>query len=339
MKSFNERNPVTIAVVGLIAIALVCLSAFFWKHLPLINSATGYSANFTEAAGLKSGDDVRVAGVQVGTVSSVTLQGTHVHVAFTVSGAWIGDQSTAEIKIETLLGQKFLAVEPLGARALAPGATIPLARTIAPYDVTTALEGLGARLTTINTDQLARSFTTLADAFRHTPRAVRASLHGLTALSRTIASRDQSLTLLLRNTRQLTDVIATDNPQIAALVRDGNVLLQELHARSAAITALLHGTQQLSAQLTGLVRDNTASLHPALAQLDRVTTILQNNQANLDNALRLLGPYYSLLTDALGNGRWLDAYICGLFTVRGVPQLNSTAQRNCAPQAPSGGTR
>jgi phospholipid/cholesterol/gamma-HCH transport system substrate-binding protein len=67
-----------------------------------------------------------------------------------------------------------------------------------------------------------------------------------------------------------------------------------------------------------------------------VTTILQNNQANLDNALRLLGPYYSLLTDTVGNGPWLDTYICGLFTLQDVPQLNSTAQRNCAPQAPSG---
>lgn len=339
MKSFNERNPVTIAVVGLVAIALVCLGAFYWKHLPLINSATGYAANFPEAAGLKSGDDVRVAGVKVGSVSSVTLQGTHVHVGFTVSGAWVGDQSSAEIKIETLLGQKYLSIDPLGDKPLAAGATIPLARTIAPYDVTTALEGLGARLSTINTAQLGRSFTTLADAFRHTPRAVRASLHGLTALSRTIASRDQALTLLLHNTRQLTDIIATDDPQIGALVHDGNVLLQELQARSAAITALLSGTLRLSAQLTGLVRDNTATLHPALAQLDRVTTILENNQANLGNALRLLGPYYSLLTDALGNGRWLDTYICGLFTLHDVPQLNSTAQRNCAPRAPAGSSR
>jgi phospholipid/cholesterol/gamma-HCH transport system substrate-binding protein len=339
MKSFNERNPITIAVVGLVAIAVVCLGAFYWRHLPLINSAAGYSANFAEAAGLKSGDDVRVAGVKVGSVSSVTLQGRHVHVGFTVSGAWVGDQSTAEIKIETLLGQKYLSIDPLGDRSLAPGATIPLARTVAPYDVTTALEGLGARLTTINTNQLARSFTTLADAFRHTPRAVRTSLHGLTALSRTIASRDQALTLLLRNTRQLTDVIASDNPQIGALVHDGNLLLQDLQARSSAITALLQGTQRLSTQLTGLVHDNTATLHPALAQLDRVTTILQNNQANLENALRLLGPYYSLLTDAVGNGPWLDTYICGLFTAQHAPQLNPTAQRNCAPQAPSGGTR
>jgi len=336
MKSFNERNPVTIAVVGLVVLALVVLGTFYWKHLPLINSATGYSADFTEAAGLKSGDDVRVAGVKVGTVTGVSLQGTHVHVGFAVSGAWLGDDSTAEIKIETLLGEKYLAVDPLGPSALPAGATIPLARTVAPYDVTTALEGLGSRLDTINETQLAKSFTTLADAFRHTPQAVRTSLRGLSALSTTIASRDQELAALLRNTRRVTTVLSDDDPQIAALVRDGNLLLQELQARSNAITQLFLGTQRLSRQLTGLVRDNQATLHPALVQLDRVTTILQNNQANLQRALHLLGPYYSLLTDALGNGPWLDTYICGLFTAAGTPQLDSTALRNCSPQSGSG---
>ena len=336
MKSFNERNPVTIAVVGLVALTVIALGTFYWNKLPLINSSTGYSADFTEAAGLRSGDDVRVAGVKVGTVSSVRLEGTHVRVDFAVGGTWVGNDSTAQIKIKTLLGQKFLAIDPLGDRRLPAGATIPLDRTTAPYDVTTALEGLGSRLSGIDTTQLAKSFTTLADAFRNTPAAVRTSLHGLSALSQTIASRDQQLALLLRNTRRITDVLATDDPQIAALVRDGDVLLQELQARSDAVTQLFDGTQRLSRELAGLVRDNTATLHPALAHLDRVTSILQANQANLQHALQLLGPYYRLLTDALGNGPWLDTYLCGLFTASGAPQLDSTAVRNCAPQAAAG---
>ena len=337
MKAFSERNPVTIGVVGLVASIVITLGAFYWQKLPFVSSGTTYSANFTEAAGLKSGDDVDVAGVKVGTVSAVTLQGTHVHVEFDISGVWIGNESTAAIKVKTLLGQKLLAIVPLGTSPLTPSDTIPLGpRTSVPYDVTTALDGLGAQLGQINTAQLGQSFAALAGAFRGTPRAVRASLDGLSALSRVIASRDNELSLLLQNTRKITQTLADDNPQIGKLVQDGNLLLRELQGRSAAITALFTGTQQLSAQLTGLVNDNTTTLKPALTQLDRVTTILQDNQSNLDNALRLIGPYYNLLNNALGNGPWLDVYICGLFTSSGVPQLNSTAQRNCAPQAPTG---
>lgn len=336
MKSFNERNPVTIAIVGTVVSVLVVLGAFYWKHLPFVNSSTSYTADFREAAGLKSGDDVRVAGVKVGNVTGISLEGTHVRVDFDVSGTWIGDQSHAAIKIKTLLGQKYLAVDPLGTRALDPSTAIPLGRTTSPYDVTTALEGLGADLGQINSTQLAKSFTALADAFRNTPSAVHASLTGLSALSKTIASRDNELAQLVQNTRKITDVLANDNPQIDALLRDGNILLQELQRRSAAITTLFNGTKALSKQLTGLVNDNNATLGPALTQLDRVTTILQNNQANLDNALRLIGPYYKLLNDAVGSGPWLDVYICGLFNSRGLPQLDATAQRNCAPQAPNG---
>lgn len=336
MKSFNERNPVTIAVVGLVTLAVIALGTFYWQHLPLVNSSTGYVADFAEAGGLRPGDDVRVAGVKVGAVSDVSLEGTHVRVDFAVTSTWIGDQSTAAIKIKTLLGRKYLAVDPLGDKALAEGSAIPLARTTAPYDVTTALEGLGAQLGHIDTAQLGRSFEAIAGAFRNTPASVRASLKGLTALSHAIASRDDELALLVRNTRQITDVLAADNPQIDALLHDGDLLLSELQRRSKAVTALFNGTQQLSRQLTGLVADNDATLAPALTQLNRVTTLLENNQADLDNALRLIGPYYSLLNDAVGNGPWLDTYICGLFTLRGVPQLNSTATRNCAPQAGGG---
>jgi phospholipid/cholesterol/gamma-HCH transport system substrate-binding protein len=312
---------------------VVVLAAFYWKRLPLLNNSAGYHADFAEAAGLRSGDGVLVAGVSVGTVSGVSLEGDHVRVDFDVDGTWIGNRSTAAIKIKTLLGRKYLAVDPLGSTAQNPGSAIPLDRTSAPYDVTTALEGLGGRLGQIRTGQLARSFTAIADTFRHTPAVVRSSLAGLSRLSQTIASRDDALALLVQNTRRITAVLSRNDPHIDALVRDGNLLLRELQGRSAAITALLRGTQQLSRQLTGLVADNDATLGPALDQLGRITTILQRNQGNLQNALRLIGPYYSLLDDAVGNGPWLDVYLCGLFAANGDPQLNSTAQRNCAPQA------
>lgn len=332
-RSFTERNPVTIAVVGLLTTVVVILAAFYWKRLPLVNNTTGYHADFTEAAGLRSGDDVLVAGVNVGTVSGVSLEGTHVRVDFDVDGTWIGNRSTAAIKIKTLLGRKYLAIDPLGNAAQDPGKPIGLDRTTAPYDVTTALESLGGRLGQIRTAQLAQSFTAIANTFRNTPAVVRSSLNGLSRLSQTIASRDNALALLVQNTRRITAVLSRNDPHIDALVRDGNLLLRELQGRSAAITALLQGTQQLSHQLTGVVADNSATLGPALAQLDRISTILQRNQANLDNALRLIGPYYTLLNDAVGSGPWLDVYLCGLFAPNGDPQLNATAQRNCAPQA------
>jgi len=335
MKAFSERNPLVVAAIGIVAIGGVLAATYYSDELPIIGGGTTYSADFSEAAGLKSGNEVRVAGVKVGAVRSVKLEGTHVLIKFRVKHAWIGDKSTAAIKIKTLLGQKYLAIDPQGSGELDPKTPIPLARTAAPYDVTEAFEGLSNTVGDINTTQLATSFQTISDTFKNTPASVRSMLDGLSRLSKTIASRDDQLQKLVQQTKQVTGTLAGRNDQFAALINDGNLLLDELQQRRDAIVSLLRGTRDLAQQLSGLVADNQATLRPALEQLDKVTNILQANQDNLDNALRLAAPYYRLVNNALGNGPWIDIYICGLFDSSNAPILDSQAKRDCNTKAGS----
>lgn len=341
MKSFSERNPVIIAALGLVVIGTVLAATYYSDELPIIGGGTTYSADFSEAAGLKSGNEVRIAGVKVGAVRSVRLEGTHVLIKFKVKHAWIGDQSTAAIKIKTLLGQKYLAIDPQGSGRLDPNTPIPLTRTAAPYDVTEAFEGLSSTVGKIDTTQLAASFRTISDTFKNSPKSVRAMLDGLSRLSQTIATRDDKLKQLVQQTKQVTGTLAGRNDQFAALINDGNLLLDELQQRRDAIVQLLQGTRDLSIQLSGLVTDNQKTLKPTLDQLSRVADILQANQDNLDNALRLAAPYYRLLNNALGNGPWIDIYICGLFDGSGAPVLDAKAKRDCHPKTTSspGGAR
>jgi phospholipid/cholesterol/gamma-HCH transport system substrate-binding protein len=333
VKAFSERNPITIAALGLVMIGAVLAATYYSDNLPIIGGGTTYSADFSEAAGLKSGNEVRIAGVKVGAVRSVKLEGTHVLVKFRVKHAWIGDQSTAAIKIKTLLGQKYLAIDPQGTGKLDAHTAIPLKRTSAPYDVTEAFEGLSNTVGKIDTTQLAASFETISDTFKNTPASVRTMLTGLTALSKTIASRDDKLRQLVDNTKQVTGTLSSRNDQFASLINDGNLLLGELQQRRDAIVGLLQGTRDLGIQLSGLVADNQDKLKPTLQQLSRVTDILQQNQDNLDNALRLIAPYYRLLNNSLGNGPWIDIYICGLFNAANEPILDAQAKRDCTPKA------
>ena len=78
----------------------------------LLGAGARYTAKFTEAAGLKPGNEVRVAGVKVGEVDDVTLDGDRVNVTFRVENTWIGDQTQATIQIKTILGQKYLSLNP-----------------------------------------------------------------------------------------------------------------------------------------------------------------------------------------------------------------------------------
>jgi phospholipid/cholesterol/gamma-HCH transport system substrate-binding protein len=275
-----------------------------------------------------SGNEVRVAGVKVGAVSKVSLDGAKVKVAFKVKDTWVGNASTVAIKIKTLLGEKYLAVDPLGAKDQDPDATIPENRTVSPYDVTDAFNGLANTVGQVNTSQLAQSFQDIADTFQNTGPDVHSTLQGLSSLSETISSRDNQLSQLLANTKQITGDLANEDTQFTQLLNDGGQLLSELQARRQAINALLSGTVQLSKELSGLVADNEKTLAPALSELDGVTTILQNNQNNLDQALQLAGPYYRLVGNALGNGHWMDTYLCGLIPSNWVPP-GTDAGTNC----------
>lgn len=336
LKPVRERNPVAVAVVSLTLVITAGLLAFNAKNLPVIGGGTRYTADFSEAAGLRPGNEVRVAGVKVGEVTRVRLNGAKVTVAFRVRDTWIGNASTAAIAIKTLLGDKFLAVDPLGAREQDPDRRIPLDRTTSPYDVTEAFQDLAGTVGRIDSAKLAESLDAISTTFSGTAPSVRKALDGISALSKTISSRDAELARLLAGTRQVTGTMADQSANVEALLRDGNLLLAEIRRRREAIHALLTGTQALSRQIVGLVDDNQEQLDPTLRALGRVTDLLQKNQDNLDRALKTAGPYTRLLGNTLGNGRWMDGYLCGLVPKEYLPEGSTPPDKGCMPQKKGG---
>ncbi|MFZ5849854.1 MAG: MCE family protein [Actinomycetota bacterium] len=310
MTPFRERNPVVIGTVGLLVLAALLLAAFRADSLPLIGGGPMYRAAFSEAGGLRPEDEVRIAGVKVGKVTAVDLVGDHVRVTFRVDrGTQLGQDTGASIRIKTVLGRKYLALEPKGTGQLAAGSEIPRSRTVAPYDVVTAFNDLSTTVDRIDTAQLAQALDTLAATFKDSPAAVRGAVDGLARLSQTIASRDAALKQLLARSNNVTKVLADRNQEFTTMLADGDLLLQEVQRRRDAIRQLLIGTDQLAQQLTGLVRDNRAALQPALDRLRNVVAVLEQNQQNLERAASLLGPFVRVYANTLGNGRWYDTYV------------------------------
>jgi phospholipid/cholesterol/gamma-HCH transport system substrate-binding protein len=330
MRSFRSRNPIPIGVTGLVVIGLALTVAMFSDDLPIIGGGTTYSAEFSEAAGLEPDDEVRIAGVKVGKVSDVDLEGDRVIVAFKVKDAWLGDRTSAAIKIKTVLGQKFLALEPDGREVLDPADRIPRERTAAPYDVLEAFRGLAETTNQIDTAQLAQSFEVIANTFADTPEDVRGALNGLQSLSKTVSSRDDRLAQLLDNTRQISKTLADRDAEVVTLLEDGNLLLDEVSKRRDAIATLLTGTRTLAKELTGLVKDNNAQLKPVLTSLDQLTGMLARNQDALGRGIKNMAPFVRLFNNAVGNGRWFDNYICGLLP----PPLGPINEEGCLGKAP-----
>ena len=310
---FRERNPVKIGAASIASIILLILVAFKADSLPLIGGGDTYYASFSDSSGLKPNDEVRIAGVRVGKVNSVTLDGDHVRVAFKIkTSSKFGTKTGAQIKVKTLLGAMFLALEPAGPGQLKKGSTIPESRTQSAYDVVEAFSGLAERAGKIDLPQLTKSLNTLADATKNTPAALKSTLKGLSALSANVADRDAQVNELLGNLKKVSGVLADRNADIVTLMKNSDTLLRAVVARREAVHTLLVSTSKLSTELTALVQQSRADLKPAQANLTGVVSVLKKNQTNLDNSLRLLAPFYRVFTNTLGTGPWFDTWISNL---------------------------
>ena len=307
VKPFRERNTRVMAVVGLTGTGLVLAVAFNTAKLPFIGDGKAYHAEFTEAGGLTTGQDVRVAGIKVGSVTDISLKGNQVDVTFHAKGVTLGSDTSAAIKIKTLLGANYLEIDPAGTGKLTTA--IPTSRTTAAFNLVPAVSQLTTTIGDIDTTQLADAFTTLADTFRTSPPEVQQTLDGLSRLSQTISSRDDEITSLLQHADSVTGTVAANDTQIKQLIDDTNQVLVVLDQRSTVIDNLLTGTAQLSTQLTGLVKDNQADLTPALQQLGTVTAILSKDHDDLGQSISGLNGYLKAFTNLTGTGGYFDTTI------------------------------
>ncbi|URM98459.1 MCE family protein [Actinomadura madurae] len=328
--SFRERNPVPIALSAFAIIILAVALALNLDSIPLISGGRTHTAAFKEAAGLKADEEVRIAGVKVGKVTAVELDGDHVKVTFRVDdGVRLGDRTGADIKIKTVLGAHYVALTPQGRGRL--GRHIPIERTHTPFEIVPAISGLTERIEDIDVQQVAKSFDVLSDTFKNSPEEVRASLQGLRRLSNTVASRDDQLHELAGKAKNVSQLLADRNQDFAELVQDGDKVLQAVQARRAVIHQLLINTVTLSQQVNALINENEKQLRPMLDNLAKVNRILLKNQNNLDRILQLFAPFARQFSDVTGTGRWFDSWIQNLLPIPASiqdPQSGGGAKTN-----------
>lgn len=312
--SFRERNPVPIGLAGFAIIAVLVVLAMNLESIPLVGGGRTHTAAFKEAAGLKADEEVRIAGVKVGKVTDLELDGDHVKVTFRVDdGVRLGDRTEAGIKIKTVLGAHYLALTPRGKGEL--GRHIPIERTHVPFEVVPAISELSRRVGAINVEQVARAFDVLSETFKNSPDEVRASLEGLRRLSNTVASRDEQLHELAGKAKDVSKLLADRNQDFAKLVQDGDKVLQAVQARRAVIHQLLINTVTLSQQVNALINENEKQLRPMLDNLAEVNEVLLKNQNNLDRILQLFAPFARQFADVTGTGRWFDSWIQNLIPI------------------------
>ncbi|CAJ1580522.1 MCE family protein [[Mycobacterium] wendilense] len=311
MKSFAERNPFVIGLVGIVGVALLVLAALNYQQLPGFNQGKTYSAHFDDAGGLYDGAEVQVSGFASGKVTGISLDGQQVLVKFKVNkNLRLGDRTEAAIKTKTVLGTKYLDVIPRGDGRLED--TIPVDRTTSPYQLPDALGDLTMTISGLNTDQLSDSLRVLSDTFADTPADLRVAVEGVARFSDVLNEKDAQLRELLANANKSTGVLAERSEQVVTLVGSTNALLAELQSQSAALDQISGNISTLSRQLRGFIAENRETMQPALEKLNGVLATIDNRRDKVAKSLNMLSTYAFSLGETVASGPFFKSYIANL---------------------------
>ncbi|HEX3900888.1 MAG TPA: MCE family protein [Mycobacteriales bacterium] len=307
MKPFSARNRVVVGLVGTTGLVGVLAAVVLLPKVSVFSSNRSYSADFAAAAGLSSGDDVRVAGIPQGTVTGVHLDDAVIRVDFTLpKSVHLGDDTSASIEVATLLGTKYVEITPDGSGTLDASSPIPVSRTQVPFDLADVTNGLSATVGGLDISTLRKALATVSTTFAHTPTVTRQLLHGLAGISKVVVSRQSQLQQLVRSTRSVTTTLVSQRSSLDALFLDADQVLATLHARRVIIHELLVDSTRLGQELTRLVNRNAATLGPLLDRLHVVTTLLRKDDHVLGHAVDLLAPASRGLANATGDGPYID---------------------------------
>lgn len=313
MLKYRGSHLIRSGFIGLVLIVLVIIVGLSTERLRTLATSIRHQALFTEAGGLAPGNEVRVSGVKVGTVSAVSLHRGKALVSFSVDGTVrLGSDSTAHIRTGTLLGQRVLTLESAGPGRLKPSEIIPVSRTGSPYSLTDALGEFAGNTKDTDTAALNQSLDTLVSTIDRLSPQLGPTFDGISRISKALNERNGSLSDLLRSAAEVTGVLSARSAQVNVLILNANELLGVLEDRRYAIVNLLANTSALSQQLKGLIADNEAELAPALEKLNAVTEMLQRNNDNLVQGMAGLAKFQLTQAEAVNGGFYYNAFVANL---------------------------
>lgn len=341
-ESFRDVNPYVIGLASVGVIGVLVGLAFMVGLFHLFDDTYQVKAVFPDAAGLRGGDEVRVAGVKSGRVAAIDVDRSKGNVVVTLevdSGVDLGPRSTAEIALGTLLGTKYVRLggpveQPYLADLDTGERVIPLERTTSPFDIF-ELTKIGTRsIQATDTENLNTFINDLADITEGKQESLRDLVTGIDRVARAINEREQQLRSLVDRADTLTATLSEKDETLVALIDQSRTILQVLAARRDDLAASFRAGNAAAGELARLLTDNEQRLHRILDELSPTLALLDRRQAELNTALAYAGPAQVLQARTGSHGPWADIFVRSLGPdVLGV--LQSALGGDGAPQGAS----
>ena len=311
MRTLEGSDRVRNGMMGIIILLLVVGVGQSFASVPVLFAEPTYYAQFSDTAGLGGGDKVRIAGVDVGEVRSMEIDGDKVKIGYTLGGTQIGTDSRAAIRTDTILGRKNMEIEPRGTEVLRANGVLPLGQTTTPYQIYDAFFDVTKAASGWDTETVKRSLNVLSETIDQTYPHLSAALDGVARFSDTIGKRDEQIKELLANANKIAGVLGNRSEQINALLTNAQSLLGAINERTYAVSMLLERVDQFSAQVTGFINDNP-NLNHVLEQLRTISDILKERKFDLVDTLSTLAKFTASLAEAVASGPFFKVMLVNL---------------------------
>ena len=300
----ESRNRTWLGIIA-IAVVSVLIGALLIVKVADIGYRT-YTAQFAQAAALKSGNPITVAGIPVGEVLGMKLAGDHVEAKLKVrKDLALGKDSQAVIKVTTILGSRYLSLVPAGPGAL-PDHNFDLDHTQVPYDLQEALSDVTRTYEQVDSDKFAETLGILGRELKGIPAVLPQALQNTRTLSTIVADRRDQLGSLLKTTEVVSNTLRRQQSTIGNLVNQGNDLLGEFVMRRAAFQSLMASLTSLVQTLSGIVIDDRPELEKLLTNVRELSDLLGQHDDMLRSILQSGPIALRGLANATGSGNSVD---------------------------------
>lgn len=332
MKRASIAGPLIKSVIFIAVTAtLTALLGISIVH-PGVSGTTGYSAVFSDVTGLTVGDDVDIAGVRVGDVTSIGVYHRNLAlVGFAVQAdRQLPASATATIRYLNLVGQRYIELgqgttettsttntTSTTTAVLPPGGTIPLARTTPALDLTALFNGFQPLFQALSPGDVNELTSEIIQAFQGESPDIEALVLTIGSLTNALATKDQVIDDVIGNLDSVLKTVTSRGNALAGLVTTLQQLVSGLAADRKPIGSAIAAISSLNSATAGLLQVGRAPLSQDITQLGRLASNLAANSDTVNTFLRNLPLKMADIARLASYGSWLNFYLCAA-TVTGV---------------------
>jgi phospholipid/cholesterol/gamma-HCH transport system substrate-binding protein len=260
------------------------------------------------------GDDIRIAGVKVGTVKKVeVVDETQALVTFTVDEDTRLDEAThASIRYRNLVGQRYISLSQEAGETdtLGDGETIPIDRTSPALDLTVLFNGFKPLFQALSPDDINKLSYEIVQVFQGEGGTLESLLGHTASITQTLADRDAVIGDLIDNLDFVLQHVADRDDQLSSLITNFRNLIGGLKDDREAILSSLDGISELTVQTADLIEGIRAPFVEDIKQLRRFAENTDRNKAELDRALQVLPIKLNKVGRTAIYGSWFNFYLC-----------------------------